>query len=830
MTDQPAADLLTVALSMADAGLAVIPIKADGTKAPAVRWKTYQDTAPNSAELQRWFGRPAAAGSYQGLGIVTGYSNVEMLEVEGRAADLADQLGERLTDSGLGPLWARLITGWMELSPSGGFHWLFRVDGPARPNTKLACRPGDKPNTVDVLIETRGAGGFVVTAPSNGRTHPTGQAWELLAGGPSEIPTLTVEERDALYLACTTFDQMPIDPPRAVMAQRTSSHGGPRPGDDYNAKVSIEQLLLDHGWTRGRRVGANTGWTRPGKDKSDGISATTSEGGGLWVFTTSTEFDIERRYDAFGAYAVLEHHGDLAEAARALRKAGYGGPLEQSRVVADQAAARVAELSGDDPTNISPTSGQAPVRINETTAYTLTDDGNALRLIDANAHQLRYCPQRGQWLTWDGHRWRWDEAEHVNELARGIARSLPTGGRAEDAHHARSLSARGVLAMIRLARSDPRAVVNVAQLDAQPYELNTPGGVVDLRTGLLLQPTPTALHTRATRCTPDPTYSPGDAPRWEKFLADTFAGDPDLTTYVQRILGQALIGVVLEQMLPFAHGSGANGKTTMLGVVQRLVGIGDDGYSISAPADLLLATANPGHPTEIARLAGARLVVTSELEDGQRFAEAKVKMLTGRDTITGRFMRQDWFSFTPTHTLFLLANHQPEVRAGGEAFWRRIALLPFLHTVPPEDRNPHLEDDLVQQEGPQILAWLVAGAATYLRAGIVRPASVEAATTSYATAQDTVGRFVNDCCDTAAPGTQTYAVASGALRLAYETWCRQEGETPVSPKALTTTLTGRFGVVPNRTRNVRMLDGIRLQDQLDNASPDGDRDRPLWNG
>src|SRR5690606_25131265 len=164
-------------------------------------------------------------------------------------------------------------------------------------------------------------------------------------------------------------------------------------------------------------------------------------------------------------------------------------------------------------------------------------------------------------------------------------------------------------------------------------------------------------------------------------------GDPELTTYVQRMLGLSLIGQVTEQILPFAYGSGANGKSTLLNAIVRLIGVGDQGYAITAPAELLTASRENAHPTEIARLSGARLVVTSEVEDGHRFAEAKVKQLTGSDVLAGRFMARDFFSFVPTHTLWLLANHQPSVRAGGPAFWRRMALLPFLHTVPPERRD-----------------------------------------------------------------------------------------------------------------------------------------------
>jgi putative DNA primase/helicase len=812
--------LLAAALNLTAHGLAVIPTHTDGTKRPGLpKWRHYIEngTPPTTDEVVAWFKTP---GTTDGLGLITGTPSgqLEMLEVEGRAIHLLDQLATLLIDHDLKDLGHRLNQGWTEESPSGGIHWMYRVDGPARRNTKLASRPGPpdektgKP-TVEVLIETRGEGGFVVTAPSAGRTHPTGRAWTILRGGPHTIPTITIEERDALYAIATMLDEMPTPEPASYTASSTpGGTAGQRPGDDFNTRATWDDILT--GWTKTRRLGNGYAWTRPGKKPRDGISATTNQSRDdvdrLYVFSSSTDFEPERPYDKFGAYALLNHGGDIPAAAKQLAKDGYGTPPPEPTRLPQTSPSATDTTKADDPPGNSGT--PTVVAEGDPHTYTRTDDGNALRLVDTHHQKIRYCPQRGQWLRWNASRWEWDEAEYIQELARQTARNLPHQSSPDRTHRSKSLSSRGVASMIRLARSDERATVHLSKLDARPFELNTPNGIVNLATGKLHDPDPSALHTRSTTVAPDP----GPAPRWEKFLADTFAGDPALTTYVQRLVGVSLIGTVLEQLLPFPFGSGANGKTTLLGVVQRLVGIGDTGYAISAPADMLLATQNAGHPTEIARLSGARLVVTSELEDNQRFAEAKVKQLTGRDVIAGRFMRQDWFSFHPTHTLWLLANHQPEVRAGGPAFWRRIALLPFLHTVPPADRDPHLEDRLVDEEGPQILHWLITGAVDYLTDGLARPASVDVATDAYARDQDTVARFVEECCDLGTPGAQTYAVASAKLRTEYETWCRQEGETPIPAKTLTLQLRSRFDVQSERTMHARMLSGIRLKPELDN--------------
>ena len=210
--------------------------------------------------------------------------------------------------------------------------------------------------------------------------------------------------------------------------------------------------------------------------------------------------------------------------------------------------------------------------------------------------------------------------------------------------------------------------------------------------------TPQELVTKSTTVR---LGDPRDAVGFAKFLRVTFDGDDDLIDYLQRLLGHSLVGAVTEHVLPFLHGAGANGKSVLVAVVTRVLGLGDDGYAGQAPSDFLMAKTFAPHPTELARLKGARLVVCQEVNADQRFDEARVKHLTGGDMITGRFMRQDFFSFAPTHHLWVVGNHRPEVRDGGPAFWRRVRLVPFPHVVPEADRDPHLADRLVTEEGPR---------------------------------------------------------------------------------------------------------------------------------
>lgn len=243
-------------------------------------------------------------------------------------------------------------------------------------------------------------------------------------------------------------------------------------------------------------------------------------------------------------------------------------------------------------------------------------------------------------------------------------------------------------------------------------------------------------------------------------------------------MGLSAIGTILEQILLFAHGSGANGKSTIAETIMHALGRGDGGYAISAPSEMLMVRKHTEHPAELAQLAGARLVICSELEDGARFAEARIKQLTGRDSVNARFMRRDPFTFTPSHTMWLLGNHKPDAGVGGPAFWRRVQLIPFEHVVPPGKRDPHLGEKL-EAEAPAILAWIARGAADYLAGGLRAPRAVIDATQGYAHDQDTVARFVEERCVLVAESDVT------KLREAYERWCYEEGSPAVSARRFT---------------------------------------------
>ncbi|MFJ8794523.1 phage/plasmid primase, P4 family [Streptomyces sp. NPDC102462] len=430
--------------------------------------------------------------------------------------------------------------------------------------------------------------------------------------------------------------------------------------------------------------------------------------------------------------------------------------------------------------------GRAPageVTANGLLPDTLSDRGNAKLFVQLYANDYRHVPGIG-WYRWDTTRWQIDEDDTVLWAAGDLAESI-SGHDARGVftttalqqHRRRALSTTGINAMLAQAKSAPGMVLNAALLDADPYALCTPDGIVDLRTGLVKTPDPNKdFHSRSTTVGPRHVATP----RWGRFLTDTFGDDSEgreMIDYLQLLLGYSVTGDVGGQILPFLFGSGKNGKSVLLDVLMKLLG----DYADAAPPGFLMARPYEGHPTDLAELHGRRVIVCSEVKPGDKFDEARVKLLTGGDRIKARRMRQDFFSFEPTHKLWLLGNHRPEVGTGGFAFWRRMRLIPFERVVPDHRKIDNLADILVTEEGPGILGWLIDGSRRYLASDrdLTGPERVRIATNAYAETEDHTGRFYDECCvlgpDLRAEQTALYA--------AYRTWCQNEGAPIMSSRA-----------------------------------------------
>jgi P4 family phage/plasmid primase-like protien len=796
------------AIAWYQAGACVLPAATDGSKRPGVgQWKEYQDQRPSSGVMTTLL--PV---DVEGIGLLCGKASggLEMLELEGVAveAGLAEALIHLIGEVDKGLITA-LMT-YMEKTPSGGLHWIYRcaeVGG----NTKLASQPreptADNPSRVRTLIETRGEGGWTVLAPSAGRTHPTGKAWEVLVGTPGVVGEITPEQREMLFDCCRALDQMPPPPPIAHRPPVSATEGLLTPGQDYEARTTWEEILEPLGWRKLYNQGEKIVWQRPGKKgHGAGPSATTNYDGNdnLYVFTTSTEFMANASYTKFAAYTLIHHgEGKYSEAARELRAAGYGSPSAPATLT--------MIVGGGTPAAALPTSGSAAMApaTEESSSETLlhSEDGHAQMLIGAHGHELRYCVELGKWLAWDGTVWRVQQPEGMaREYAKEVARTLPVSNAAEVKFKMRCLSAMGTTGCLRQAMTDMRVVVAITALDNRPRELNTPNGVLDLPSKMLLPPDPSHMHTKVTFCAPD--FS-ADRSAWMDFLMETFGGDLAMISYVQQLIGYAAVGEVGPHILPFCWGSGGNGKGVFLETILELLG----DYGDTSPANFLMAGLAK-HETEIAALAGKRMIVSSEINEDDRFDEAKVKSLTGGDMLRGRFMRRDHFTFKPSHTLFLVGNAEPTVKAGGRGFWRRLRKIPFLNEVAiPIDR---LKDDFVANHGPAIMAWIAEGAASYFANGLVEPDVVVNATQAYRDDQDTVGKFVAEHCRLG--GGELVTVPVARVRQVYESWVRKElGVDPVSPKRLTMDL-NKMGVGTARTKSTRFYTSITILNTEEDSS------------
>lgn len=812
--------MLHAALAFTEAGCSVVRVRVDGTKTPAGAWKTNQTHRADRDQVTAWF-----TDGHPGLGVVCGAvsGNLEMLELEGRAVtdNVLHELSEIAFASGLANLWRCITLGYCEQTPSGGVHFLYRVDGPVPGNTKLARRPAtpdelaaNPDEKLKVLVETRGEGGFVVVAPSHGPVHPTGRPWTRAAGDPTTIPTISIDDHKMLHALCRMADRMPLPEPAGVTDPLDAINppvrdGGLSPGDDYNNRGDWHDLLTRHGWTPVWRRGKETGWRRPGKT-DPGISATTGygdRGDWLYVFTTSTDFEPEKTYTLFAAYTVLEHHGDHSAAAAALRAAGYGTPPPEPTL-------RATFTSPPTTASSHAPAGAATATTTVISDAGLTDVGNADLFVNAHHDAIRYVPERGTWLVWGGSHWQWDSAGHVVELAKQTIKAIPTDDKTLAKHRHRSLTRRAVEATVALARTDKNVVAPAALLDADPYALCTPSGVIDLTTGAVKPADRSDLHTRATAVPYDPDMP---TPRWDAFLADTFADDKQMLDFVQRLAGYSATGIVTHHVLPFLHGNGQNGKSVFLDVMRRVLG----DYAATAPAGFLLAGAQQQHETEIARLAGLRFVVCSEVNQQARFDEAKVKLLTGGDALTARFMHQNHFTFVPSHHLWLMGNHQPRIDAGGESFERRLRLIAFAHKVPDDKKIEGLDRLLADEEGPGILAWIVNGARQAFADGLPAPDSVLTATRTYMEEEDDLARFIDDRC--LIGGSSLVRVATAQMRAAYETWCREEGLQPFPPQVFGRELRTRYGLHQTRSNGRRFYLGVTLLSDAEEPDPE-----PHW--
>jgi putative DNA primase/helicase len=424
-----------------------------------------------------------------------------------------------------------------------------------------------------------------------------------------------------------------------------------------------------------------------------------------------------------------------------------------------------------------------------------SEDALALRFAERHGSTLRYVAAWGRWLAWDGRRWCFDSTLDVFDRVRRICREAASEANEPRVQTALA-SAKTVAAVERLARADRRFAATTDQWDADPWILNTPGGMVDLRTGKMRPARNTDYVTKVT------AVGPGeDCPIWLAFLERVTGGDCDLIAFVRRVCGYALTGVTREHALFFLYGTGANGKSVFISTVAGILA----DYHTTAPIETFTASQSERHPTDLAGLRGARLVTATETEEGRRWAESKIKALTGGDKIAARFMRQDFFEFMPAFKLLIAGNHKPGLRTVDEAIRRRLNLIPFAVTIPAAERDHSLTEAL-RAEWPGILRWMIEGCLEWQAIGLRPPQFVTDATAAYLEAEDAFGAWLDECCDR---DPQAWT-ASEDLFASWSKWASKAGEPVGARKGFAEQLEKR-GFLPKRRNDKRGFFGLKVR-------------------
>ena len=448
------------------------------------------------------------------------------------------------------------------------------------------------------------------------------------------------------------------------------------------------------------------------------------------------------------------------------------------------------QLAGDDPLSVS-----SDGAVDESVWG--TEDALALSFTRRYHPDWRYVATWGKWMVWDGQRWRAEDTLAATDLIRHVCRQAAL--KADNPKVAAKLAASSTVSGVeRLAKVDRRHAATTEEWDADPWLLNTPGGLVDLKTGRECPHNPSDRMTKITTATPR-----GECPTWIRFLDEVTGGDKELQAYLQRTVGYALTGSTREHALFFLYGTGANGKSVFLNTIAAILG----DYATNAPMDTFMETRADRHPTDMASLRGARFVSSIETEQGRRWAESKLKSLTGGDKISARFMRQDFFEFPPQFKLFVAGNHKPAIRNIDEAMRRRLHLIPFTVTILPERRDKHLQQKLLA-ERDGILAWALKGCLEWQRLGRLDPPQVvREATDEYFEAEDALGRWLDERCVRAANARSLTA----ELFNDWKQWCEAAGEFMGSQRRFSDLLTTRGLEKWRNPMGVRGFQGIGLK-------------------
>ena len=404
----------------------------------------------------------------------------------------------------------------------------------------------------------------------------------------------------------------------------------------------------------------------------------------------------------------------------------------------------------------------------------LTDLGNAERLKDLYGGVIRYNYERKLWLIWTGKYWRWDDGNEVMRLAQKTARSIYseiTDRDDEDATKAKAkwaaMSEGNQRLCAMIAQTEPLVSIKLNQLDCDEWLLNCNNGTINLKTGKLQKHNPEDLITRVidTEFNPDAVSD-----EWLKFLNRIFDNKTDLIAYIQRALGYSITGNQGEQAIFFCNGSGWNGKSTLLGVIRKIL----QEYSAEVePSAFMVDKNRGGGPNEaIASLYKVNFCSSTEIEDGQKLSTSLLKRMTGGESLRCERKFEHGFNFRPQYKLWLCGNHEPEISDTTNSIWNRLKKIPFTVKISADERIKDYDTKLVKEHNAAILAWLVKGCLEWQRVGLGESPEIKEATQTYRDSQDVLHDFLTECCFEQASAT----CFKSELYKAYEKWCDDNGD------------------------------------------------------
>jgi putative DNA primase/helicase len=447
------------------------------------------------------------------------------------------------------------------------------------------------------------------------------------------------------------------------------------------------------------------------------------------------------------------------------------------------------------------------------------DIRNAKAFAQSSRGHFLFVATRESWLKWQQKQWNLCEKEEHVAAAKDVCNQILNAATAafrdnqekgkkllQDAMSAHNLPR--IMAMLKLAVSEPEMATTDKELDSDPYKLGVGNGVVDLRSGHLYFNQPEFKVTRY--CNAD-FVEDAPCPRWIAFLHQIFQEDEETIESVQRLLGYTLTGLVTEEVLVICYGHGSNGKSVFSNVVLNIFG----GYATTSPPSLLTARkADDTSPrNDLAALAGARYVSINELQAGDRLDEQVVKMLAGREPISARFLHREYFEYMPNFTAWLRTNHKPIITGGDDGIWRRLVVLAFRRKFDEDEKDPDLEGKLLE-ERDGILQWMLEGTSKYLKDGLKLSPRIRQENAVYRKDSDLIGEFLDDVMevDSSAKINQQTAYEE------WQKWCKDNGFRVSSKKSFTQRLAER-GFPEGKSGGNRFYVGLKTQGKKTLTAP-----------